>query len=323
MTSIDVFPVLLNALDDVGRVFDHDDTSCWPPGELEALKQLGLVRQATGGLHAPCPNCHEAHVEPVTIRQSSDGTRRYFIRCPESMRVEVTAEMCIGWQVDGDGLAKAVSAAMDLKSAPKAVVPGRLWRLGRTPWKQATREVVLACRLDDADATSVTAHLGSGGRAIVFVPREAPDERIWPGHVPAVVALSRVATLTPHGIELDVATITEIVGDADVLAEERSALPVDPDVKKQTVRRQVTAQLQSKDWDDVLVAAYKQHGSYRKAADALTAQTGEPVSKDKVRRAVERRGGIAEVMADSDTASVARTVASQRRDRQKKVLTYR
>jgi len=180
MKSSDVFPVLLNALDDVGRVFDHDDTSRWPPGELEALEQFGLVRQATGGLHAPCPNCYEAHVEPVTIRQATDGALRYFIRCPESMRVEVTAEMCIGWQVDGDGLAKAISAAMDLKSMPKAMVPGRLWRLGRTPWKQATREVVLATRLNDTDATSITAHLGPGGRAIVFVPREAPDARICP-----------------------------------------------------------------------------------------------------------------------------------------------
>jgi len=323
MTSSELLPVLLNALDDVGRVFDHDDTSRWPPGELEALKELGLVRQATGGLHAPCPNCHEAHVEPVTIRNAPDGSPRYFIRCPESMRVEVTAEMCIGWQVDGDGLAKAIAAAMDLKFKPKAMVPGRLWWLGRTPWKKATREVVLASRLDDADTTSVTAHLGPGGRAIVFVPGKAPDERIWHGHVPAVVALSRVATLMPPGIQLDVAAISEIVSDADALAEARSAVPVDPEVKKQTVRRQVAAQLQSKDWDDVLVAAYKQHGSYRKAAAALTAQTGEPVTKDKVQRAVERRGGIAEIMPDADSTSVARTVASQRRDRQKKVLQRR
>src|SRR5690554_4753718 len=129
MMSNDLFQLLLDAIDDVDRVFDHSETSRWPPGELEQLKELGLVRQAAGGLHAPCPNCDEGHIEPVTIRQTSDGTQRYFIRCPESMRVEVTAEMCIGWQVDGDGLAKALSAAMDLKSKPKAIRPGRLWRL--------------------------------------------------------------------------------------------------------------------------------------------------------------------------------------------------
>lgn len=323
MTSSPLFQLLLDAIDDVDRVFDHSETSCWPPGELETLRQLGLVRQAAGGLYAPCPNCDEAHIEPVTIRQLPDATTRYFIRCPESMRVEVTAEMCVGWQVAGDGLATALGHAMDLKSKPRAMVPGRLWRLGRTPWKQTTREVVFATRLGDADAASIAAQIGVGGRAIVFVPRHAPDDRIWPDHVPAVVALSRVATLTPHGIQLDVAAVCEIVTDADALAEARSALPVDPEVKKQTVRRQVVAVLQSKDWDDILVAAYKQCGSYRKAAAALTRQTGNSISKDKVQRAVERRGGLAEIMSDSDTTSVARTVASQRRDRGTKFLQRR
>lgn len=318
MRPTDLFHLLLEAMDDVDRVFDHRETSCWPPGELEALKALGLVRRATGALHAPCPNCDEAHIEPVMIRQVDGGAPRYFIRCPQSMRVEVSAEMCIGWQVDGEGLARALSDAMDLQSKPKAIVPGRLWQLGRTPWKKATREVVFATRLHDADAATVATHIGPGGRAIVFVPRNAPDDRIWSGNVPAVVALSRVATLTPQGIQLDVAAMSEVVTDADRLAEARSALPVDPEVKKQVVRRQVAAHMKSMEWDDNLVAAYKQHNSYRKAARALTEQTGKPISKDMVQRAVERQGGLAEVMSDSDSPSVARTVASQRRDRARK-----
>jgi protein required for attachment to host cells len=323
MASSDVFPVLLNALDDVGRVFDHDDTCRWPPGALEALKQLGLVRQATGGLHAPCPNCHEAHIEPVTIRQTPDGTPRYFIRCPESMRVEVTAEMCIGWQVDGDGLAKALCDTMDLKSKAKVIVPGRLWRLGRTPWKQATREAVFASRLYDADAASIAAHIGPGGRAIVFVPRDAPDDRIWPGHVPAVVALSRVATLTPQGIQLDVAVMSEIVTDADTLAETRSALPVDPEVKKRIVRQQIKAEIKGHLEDDVLIAAWKTYGSVRKAASVLTEKLGRTITKDMVHNALKREGGAKKLRESDDTASVARTVASQRRDRAKKVLERR
>ena len=318
MTSSELFLLLLEAIDDVGRVFDHSELSCWPPGELEALKALGLIRQATSGLHAPCPNCDEAHIEAVTIRQGPDGTPRYFIRCPASMRVEVTAEMCMGWQVDGDGLAKALSDAMDLKSKPKAMVPGRLWRLGRTSWKQTTREVVLATRLRDADAVSVAAHLGPGGRAIVCVPRDAPDASIWPGHVPAVVSLSRVATLAPQGIHLDVTAINEIVSDADDLAEARSALPVDPEVKKQNIRKQMKAEVMSHLEDDVLVAAYIEFQSLRDAAKALTKRLGRPVSKDKVSRAVQRAGGAAAVLETADSASVARSVASQPRDRGKK-----
>jgi len=323
MTKSEVFSMLLASMDDVDRVFDYAEASTWPGGELEVLRGLGLIKEAAVGLHASCPNCGDGHIEPVTVRKNEDGTSRFFIRCPESMRVEVTAEMCIGWEVDLDGLAKVLSEAMDLKQKPNALVPGRLWRLGRTPWKKSTREVVLAIRLRDTDAASVTAHIGSGGRAIVFVPRHPPDERIWPSHVPAVVALSRVATLGTEGIELDVGAMTELVTDADAAAEARSSLPVDPEVKKQVVRRQVTAALDSQQWDDILTAAYKQHGSFRKAATELTKKTGQTISKDKVRRAVERKGGIAEVMADTDSASVARTVASQPRDRAKKFVERR
>jgi len=239
------------------------------------------------------------------------------------MRVEVTADMCVGWQVDGDGLAKALSDAMDMKAKPKAMVPGRLWRLGRTPWKQTTREVVLATRLHEADAAAVAAHLGPGGRTIVFVPRDAPDDRIWPGHVPAVVALSRVATLTPQGIQLDVAAMTEIVADADALAEARSVLPVDPEVKKQVVRQQVRSEIKGHLEDDVLIAAWKMHGSVRKAASALTDQMGRTVTKDKVQAAITRAGGAKALRESDDSGSVARTVASQSRDRPKKVLERR
>ncbi len=323
MTSSDLFQVLLDALDDVGRVFDASETSRWPPGEWEALKEIGLVRQAAGGVHAPCPNCHEAHIEPVTIRQTADGEPRYFIRCPESMRVEVTAEMCIGWQVDGDVLAKALSDAMDLKSQPKAMVPGRLWRLGRTPWKQTTREAVLATRLNEADGAAVATHLGPGGRAIVFVPSDAPDERIWPGHVPAVVALSRVATLTPQGIQLDRAVIGEIVANADALAEARSATPVDPDVKKQVIRQQMKAEVKCHLEDDVLIAAYKTYGSVRNASKALTDQLGRTVTKDKVYNALKRAGGVKKLREGDDSAAIARTVASQPRDRAKRFLERR
>lgn len=318
MTSNDLFERLLDAIEDVGRVFDYAETSCWPSGELEALCWLGLLRQAPVGLHAPCPNCDDGHIEKVSIRKSERGAARYFIHCPASMRVEVTAEMCIGWSVDLDGLAKMLAAAMGMKPVPKVLVPGRLWRLGRTPWKATSREVVLAIRLCDADASSITAHIGPGGRSIVFVSHHKPDERVWPGHVPAVVALSRVATLGSQGIELDVAALSELVSDADAMAEKRSMLPVDPEVKKQVVRQQAKAEIKGHLEDDVLVAAYKEFGSVRKAAEALTDRLGRTISKDKVSRAVQRAGGANAVRETDDSASVARTVASQSRDRGKK-----
>lgn len=323
MTRNDLFRLVLAAADDVGRIFDHAEIATWPAGALDTLCQLHLLRAAATGLHAPCPNCEHGHIEPVTVRPGPGDAKRYFIWCPEAMRVEVTPEMCNGWEADVDGVARAVAGAMGLTGNPKPVVPGRLWSLGRAPWKSATREVVLALRLGDADVSVVTPHIGVGGRAVVFVPQHPPDDRVWPGRVPAVVALSRVATLGEEGLVLDVAAIGEIVADADVAAEARSALPTDPEIKKQIIRQQVKAEIKTHMEDDVLVAAYLEFGSFRKAAVGITERLGRPVSKDAIEDAVNRAGGVKALREDSDTDSVARTVASQSRDRQKKILERR
>lgn len=322
MTKADVLRLLFACADDVGRAFDHSEVSVWPAGALPEFQRAGLLRATQTGLSAPCPNCAEPHIEPVVI-VGDPSVPRYFIRCPESLRVEVTPEICRGWEVNPHGLARAVEAALDLKGAPKVVVPDRLWRLGRLPWKSKTREVLLALRMGDADAPSIAAHVGTGGRAIVLVPLRVPDDRAWPGHVPAVVALSQVASLDGDRLVIDGVALMESVAASDALAEARSVMPVDPDVKKLTIRRQVKAEIKGHLEDDVLLAAYMQHGSFRVAAMALTEQLDRPVSKDQVYRAVQRAGGAKEIADRDDSGSIARRVASQSRDRSKKIERYR
>lgn len=325
MTSNDLLRLVLAAADDVGRVFDYIEIATWPPGSLDEFRRLGLIRQAANGLHTPCPNCADGHIEPVTVRVSPGKTKRFYIWCPESMRVEVQREMCDGWEVDPAGLAAAIAALLGLNGTPKAVVTDRFWRLGRAPWPPGsshTREVVFARRMYDDNASAIAAHVGPGGRAIVLVPHHKPDERIWHGKVPAVIPLSEVMTCDGEGLLLDAEAVVDAVRTADHLVESAEAISLGPSGKKM-VRRQVKAEIKSLLTDDAYIAAYKQHGSYRKAAGALTEQTEQSISKDKVRRAVERRGGLAEIMPNEDSASVSRTVASQRRDRRKKFLERR
>jgi len=325
MTRNDLLGLILAAVDDDGRVFDHAEIATWPPDSLDEFRRRGLVRRGSGGLYAPCPNCTDGHIEPVTIRVGPGTTKRFYVWCPESMRVEVQPEMCNGWEVDPTGLAVAVAGAFGLKGKPKPVVADRFWRLGRTRWPPGSdhsRELVLARRMHDDDASAIAAHVGPGGRAIMLVPHHIPDERIWSGSVPAVVTLSQVMTWDGRGLVLDAEAVVDVVRTADHLAESAEAVALGPTGKKM-VRRQVKAEIKSLLTDDAYVAAYKEHGSYRKAADALTEQTGQKIGKDKVRRAVERHGGRAEVTPDEDSASVSRTVASQRRDRAKKFIERR
>ncbi len=87
---------------------------------------------------------------------------------------------------------------------------------------------------------------------------------------------------------------------------------------KLMIRQQVKAEAKTGLTDDIFVAAYRQHSSVRKAAVFLSHQTGRNVSKDRVHRALKRSGGIQAVLNAEDSNSIQRTVASQRRDRQRK-----
>ena len=320
MTKDDLLRLLLASADDTARVFDHAEVSTWPLGAREEFLRMGLLRAAQTGLTAPCPDCAEPHIEPVIVVGAPGKPPRYFIWCPESLRVEVTPAMCLGWEVDPGGLGKMLAATMKLGS-PQVVLPGRLWRLGRTPWQGSTRQVVLALRLGHDDAAQVARHVGQGGRDIVLVPHQIPDDRLWPARVPAVVALSRVATIEGQSLVLDTVAMAEMVAEADKASAATNLVSMDQTGKK-LVRRQVKAEIKSLVADDALVAAYQTNGSYRKAADALIEQ-GFPTDRWAVERAVKRAGGRKAVIAQKDSASVGRSVASQRRDRGKKIEQYR
>lgn len=323
MTKADVFRLLLVAADAPGALFDHAEVSRWPKGVLDDLLRAHLVRPAQTGLTAPCPDCNDRHVETVTVVEPEDeaGKPRYFIWCPESLKVEVTEEMCRGWEVDLDGLAAVLALALGL-AAPKAVIPGRFWRLGRMPWRTSTREVAFAVRLTDDDAHALMRHVGTGGRAVVFVPHRVPDPSRWPGRAPTVIPMHAAAVMADDSVVLDPETVLEAINEADRLAELAGALSLDARGKK-LVRGQVKAELKANLTDDILVAAYQQHGSLDKAAAALSKQTETVISRDKVWRAVQRAQEAGVLARTEDSGSVSRSVASQRRDRGKKLDQYR
>ncbi len=320
MTTDELLLLLLVAADDVGRAFDYAEVRTWPPGGLTLFQELGLLRASAGGLMAPCPNCVDSHTELVTVREEPDGRRRFFIPCPESLRTEIAAEMCGGWRVDLESLANLIAKSIGLHNA-KALVPGRLWRLGRMKWQDGTREVLLAVRLTDDDAAQIVAHVGTHGRDIVLVPHDVPDDRLWPQRIPPVIVLSQVARIEDDRIALDTMAMAEAVAETDRLNASAHAIGTDR-TGRRIIQRAVKQEIKSFVSDEALIAAYRQHGSFRKAADELTEQTESRVTKDAVRRAVQRTGGIKAVTQPHDSPSVARTVASQTRDRSKKMSQY-
>ncbi len=322
MTKADLFRLLVVAADAPDPLFDYAEVSRWPTGALEEMVGLQFVRPVQTGLTAACPHCDDDHVESVTIVSPSDDTEhpKYFIYCPASLRVEVTEAMCRGWTVNVDGLAAALASALAV-STPKPVVPGRLWRLGRMRVRDTTREVVFAVRLADDDAEALMRHVGTGGRAVVFVPHRVPEPTRWPGRVPAVVSLYDAAVLVDDTIVLDPHAVIEAIDTADRLAELTGGVSLDACGKK-LVRAQVKAEMKAHLDDDMLVAAYTLNGSFDKAAEALSKQLEKKISRDSVWRAVQRAKKAGTFETPDDSASVSRSVASQSRDRGEKFAKY-
>ena len=322
MTLDDVLNLLLCAADDTDRVFDVFDVQQWPSGCLEMLCGLGILREASGGHLASCPACNGGHRERIEYSPSATGEDRMHIWCPESMRVEVTAEMCRGWEINPRGIAKVIAKTMDLNGNFTEIVPSRLWRLGRVQHGNTTREVLLGIGLHLQDAGSVTIHVGKKGRSVVIVPSIVPDDRVWLDVVPVVISLDQITSLGDVRLEIDGLAFMNMITEWDEYKNSRSLLPHDPKEQEKFLEQKIASGIKASEKDAIYIAAYLEFGSYRRAASGLTEQTGQRVTKGQIERAVIRAGGIDKCMRLEDSRSVSRSVPSETQDIKKKMMVY-
>lgn len=300
-------------------LFTAADLRRWPENYGRRLGEMGLLRLAENATHVVCPGCDGGHVEPVIPHSGPCGVR-FYVRCPEALRVQVPAENLRQWTVDLTALVKALASALRPGSRSREVVPGRLWKLCKMPWRESQREVFLARGLGWPDAPTVTAKIPPVGRPIVLVPDTTLPRHIWSENTPAAVSLSRVATLDDGKIAIDLIDMATVVNEADMAARLSAAETLHEAPSKkltQIVRQAQMAGLT----DESLVRAYAAHNSFRKAADALVAQ-GHETDRWAIERAVKRFGGVEKVRRIFNSQSVRRTVVSHRRDSGKKPLQY-
>lgn len=313
----DPLEVIWSCFDAPSVAFAAEEIARWPAGVLERLVALGVVCDAEPAQHTACPHCPDHHVEEVLYRAGPNGVR-YFIPCPETLRVEVPVQQLRRWTIDFDAVARSASSAIVESGRCTSLVAGRLWRLGRVNWQGSHRDVLLARGLLWPDGAQLTQRIDGTGRAIVVVSERVPARQFWPELPPPVVALSAIARSSAAAISIDPADLAATVQEVDAANRQVRPLALTPKQQKQVFRSAAADVLKSAVKDEDFVSAYREHGSYRKAAKALSERLGVTVSKDAVQRAVESAGGIEAVKSDDSSESVQRTVASQRRDRQRK-----
>jgi hypothetical protein len=314
---IDALPFALPLIDTESGLVGNEHVSRWPGGVLERLLDAGFLNVANAASRIRCPECGE-HTEEVYCQAGDSGPPRFYIHCPVIWRVEVLAEARRQWCVNLPRLIETTAHTLNLKGAPKELLTGRLWRMGRTVWEGTNRDVVFARGFHWHDSQPLRSVITRCAKPIVVTTRQQKAKINW-RNPPTFLALDKIASLCQQ-FTLDV--------DEIVVSLSRESTPGDEptiDVPKGTdlklfVRRQIKAEQKTELTDAVLVQAYLQEGSIRKAAEFLTSQTGQQISKDKIQRAVQRSGGVEALVVGQDSNSIVRGVASQCRDSRGRLL---
>jgi len=236
------------------------------------------------------------------------------------LRACVPTQALHQWAIYFGGLANALASTLGLSGRCTELVADRLWRLGRTDWQGASRDVMFARGLGWEDAATVRAEIVRGRKPIVFVPLRLPPNGFWLQRVLPVLVLSQFVALYDNQIEVEALAIATAIHDADAATSVDGLVTVTEQQLKLMIRQQIKAENKAELTDDILVAAYRHCGAYRSAAEYLSHQTDQVVTKDKVGRAVKRAGGALAVFNSGDSDSVVRGVASQRCDKKGKIL---
>jgi len=307
----DPLDVFWASLESDPPLFTAGELRRWPAKLTESLHRLKLLRLTDNATQVVCPGCDASHVEEVLTRSGPDGAPRFFVRCPESLRVEVLEESLRQWTADFDVLVKLLSHASGAKGRPRAMVDARLWRVGKVAWRESHREVYFTRGLGWPDGRDIAARLPRTGRPIVVVADALPADHVWPGKALPVVPLSRVSSFD-EGFEIDLIDMAAVVNEADMARRLKDADVLHETPSKQLTKALCRAQATALT-DEALVRAYVTHGSYRKAADALVSE-GHETNRWAVERAVKKSGGVEAVRRMADSHSIRRAVASQRRD---------
>jgi hypothetical protein len=314
---VDPLEYLLPIIESQQMTIGNDEVSRWPAGVLQTLTDLGILVPAEDASSIRCPECGE-HWEEIIAGDGPKESTPLFIRCPEVLRIEVTHQHRRQWRPDLTALVRLLASSLSLTGKPQELVTTRLWRLGRLIWNKESRDVLFVRGLRWPDGELPRSVCVRQRKPILISSTYAMPDEFWRTPPPQLV-LRNIAWFTDQ-FEIDVEEVAACIADASKKGGDSSILGITEEDLKMTIRRQIKAENKSELTDDIYIRAYRQEGSLRAAADFLSNQTSSEVSKDSVKRAIDRQGGIAALANEEDSNSVVRGIASHHRDRKGKNL---
>ncbi len=209
------------AFDADAPMFDSDYVAAWPDGALDWLLKTKLVGRAATATHVVCPGCHERHVEEVQSVEMPDGTRRFYVTCPEVMRAWVPDSLLERYQPDFAVLARLLKEGLEIDGRVRERLTNRLWRIGECNVARARREVFLARGLSGMQGIEVIEAVPRTGKPIVLMGGVAPSIDRLPASMTAMIPLPGFISARVDGIVIDGARLITLVAECDELIKTR------------------------------------------------------------------------------------------------------
>ena len=138
--------------------------------------------------------------------------------------------------------------------------------------------------------------------------------------MPAVVSLANLFILDEDKLMMDAGAFMESIADADTEIADRGQVSLDQ-ISKQVVRKEVKSTIDNMLTQTQLTQAYVAYGSIDKTVVELK-KKGIEVSRSKVHRALNAKGGYKKVRERGDSGSFTNIVSSHPRDRGKKFIQH-
>lgn len=307
----DAFRYLCLVMDRENPAISAHEASLWPENGFGRLLALGLFCQMENRQYVVCPDCL-GHEEEVVCLEHPAGSTRWYIPCQEGGRVEIRPDDLRQWRISLSTVAQVVAKQLKLTGKCTEVAPGHVWRLGRWREPGGVHDILFVVGLNTTHAENCRRAITSAHRPVVLIPRREPAKEFWQGHVPPLISLHAAAEFRDDQILLDAEYVLDVVRQEEF--EPASGDVLGPEQLRMMIRRLIRTEGQIKVDDEILLKALQTCGSVRKAAQFLTEQLKQTVTKDQVQRAVSRAGGLAAVAADRDSDSVVRSRGRTRRD---------
>ncbi|MGV2336254.1 MAG UNVERIFIED_CONTAM: hypothetical protein LVR18_19835 [Planctomycetaceae bacterium] len=193
--------------------------------------------------------------------------------CRECGCRELASEESVCSVFDFEQIAAFLNSTLKLQGVYETRVAGHLWWLARRGGKES-------CGISGWCGNSLAYRKRSGSnpcwisvRPIVLTMAEIPVCPLQATWWPAVARLSQMSHWQDGKLEILLQPLADIVRHQDEWLASRTASQRKTPHSK-TIRRHVRAEINSMISNEMYAAAYRQHQSYRKAAEELSRQTG-------------------------------------------------